>query len=106
MIKGYYEREVNNEVKPVATSAPIQEQIKDTDIETKIKLQNSNVFENLNAKLSHLPPDEQSELSQLILDYEHLFPDVPSRTDLVYHEVNVKSDFSKCNLSRSCYLPL
>ena len=49
MIKEYYEREVDNEVKPVATSAPIQEQIEDTDIET-IKLQNSNVFENLNAK--------------------------------------------------------
>ena len=89
MIKEYYEREMNNEVKPVATSALIQEQIEDTDIETKIKLQNSNVLENLNAKLSHLPSDEQSELSQLILDYEHLFPDVPSRTDLVYHDVNV-----------------
>ena len=45
-------------------------------------------------KLSHLQPTK-SEFSQLILDYEHLFTDVPCRTDLVYHDINMKSAFSE-----------
>ena len=28
-------------------------------------------------------------LKQLILEYEHLFPDIPSRTDKIYHDVDI-----------------
>ena len=36
---------------------------------------------NLNNKLSHLEPSQQGELKRLIHEYEHLFPDIPTRTD-------------------------
>ena len=45
------------------------------------KLENSDILRNLNNKLSHLEPSQQEELKQLIHEYEHLFPDIPTRTD-------------------------
>ena len=42
---------------------------------------------NLNNKLSHLEPSQPEELKQLIHEYEHLFPDIPTRTDKIYHDV-------------------
>ena len=49
------------------------------------KLENSDILRNLNNKLSHLEPSQQEELKQLIHEYEHLFPDIPTRTDKIYH---------------------
>ena len=51
------------------------------------KLENSDILGNLNNKLSHLEPSRQEELKQLIHEYEHLFPDIPTRTDKIYHDV-------------------
>ena len=51
------------------------------------KLQNSDILHDLDQKLSHLDPDKKHELKQQILEYEHLFPDIPSRTDKIYHDV-------------------
>ena len=45
------------------------------------KLKNSEILKNLDQKLSHLSSDKRLELKQLILEYEHLFPDIPSKTD-------------------------
>ena len=45
---------------------------------------------NLNNKLSDLEPSQQEELKQLIHKYEHLFPDIPTRTDKIYHNVIVE----------------
>ena len=53
------------------------------------KLQNSDILHDLDQKLSHLDPDKKHELKQLILEYEHLFPDIPSRTDKIYHDVDI-----------------
>ena len=41
-------------------------------------------------KISHLDPVQRKELKQLIYEYEHLFPGIPTRTDNIYHDVNVK----------------
>ena len=54
------------------------------------KLENSDILRNLNNKISHLEPSEQEELKQLIHEYEHLFPDIPTRTDKIYHDVIVE----------------
>ena len=51
------------------------------------KLQNSDILKDLNQKLSHLDPVQRKKLKQLIHEYEHLFPDIPTRTDKVYHDV-------------------
>ena len=52
------------------------------------KLENSDILRNLNNKLSHLEPSQQEERKQLIHEYEHLFPDIP--TDKIYHDVIVE----------------
>ena len=53
------------------------------------KLKNSDILKNLDQKLSHLSSDKRLELKQLILEYEHLFPDIPSKTDKIYHDVEL-----------------
>ena len=49
------------------------------------KLENSDILKNFNNKLSYLEPSQQEELKKLIHEYEHLFPDIPTRTDKIYH---------------------
>ena len=49
------------------------------------KIENSDILRNLNNKLSHLEPSQQEELKQLIHGNEHLFSDIPTRTDKIYH---------------------
>ena len=47
------------------------------------KLQNSDILKDLEKKLSHLDLTQRAELKMLILEYEHLFPDIPTRTDQI-----------------------
>ena len=54
------------------------------------KLQNSDILKNLDKKLSHLHQIQSDELKMLILEYEHLFPDMPTRTDQIYHDVDIE----------------
>ena len=54
------------------------------------KLQNSDILKDLNQKLSPLDPVQRKVLKQLIHEYEHLFPDIPTRTDKIYHDVTVE----------------
>ena len=53
------------------------------------KLKNTDILKDLDQKLSHLSSDKRLELKQLILEYEHLFPDIPSKTDKIYHDVEL-----------------
>ncbi|CAB3987555.1 Hypothetical predicted protein [Paramuricea clavata] len=54
------------------------------------KLSNSDVLKNLDEKLKHLEPAEREDLRKIIGDYKHLFPDVPSRTEMIYHDVEIE----------------
>ena len=49
------------------------------------KLKNSDILKDLLQKLRHLRSDKK----KLILDYVHLFADVPYRTDKIYHNVDI-----------------
>ena len=53
------------------------------------KLKNSDILKDLDQKLSHLSSDKTLELKQLFLKYEHLFLDIPSKTDKIYHDVEL-----------------
>lgn len=53
------------------------------------KLQNSDILKNLELKFTHLEPLQQQQLQDLIYEYKHLYPDVPTRTDAIYHDVDV-----------------
>ena len=53
------------------------------------KLENSDILRNPN-KLPHLEPSQQEELKQLIHEHQHLFPDIPTRTDKINNDVIVE----------------
>ena len=54
------------------------------------KLQNSDILKALDKKLSDLNQTQRDEMKILILEYEHLFPDIPTRTDQIYHDVDIE----------------
>ena len=54
------------------------------------KLQNSDILKDLMNKLSHLDHTQRDELKMLILQYEHLYLYIPTRTDKIYHDVDVE----------------
>ena len=54
-----------------------------------IKLQNSQILNDLGTKLSHLPLVQRKELAEVITQYREVFPDVPGKTNLIEHDVDV-----------------
>ena len=54
-----------------------------------IKLQNSQILNDLGTKLSHLPLVQRKELAEVITQYREVFPNVPSKTNLIEHDVDV-----------------
>jgi len=57
--------------------------------DVSMKLNNSLVLANLSKKLKHLSEIESAELEGLILEHSDIFPDVPSRTTIMDHDVDV-----------------
>ena len=101
MLKKYIDRDSDNDssvISSVSIVNSVPHEHNQTDFEEmnsvnceplSSKLQNSDILHDLDQKLSHLDPDKKRELKQLILEYEHLFPDIPSRTDKIYHDVDI-----------------
>ena len=97
MLKKYIDRDssVISSVKIVNTVPPEQNQMDSEDMNlvksdpASSKLKNSDILKDLDQKLSHLSSDKRLELKQLILEYEHFFPDIPSKTDKMYHDVEL-----------------
>ena len=54
------------------------------------KTPNSDILKDLDKKLSQLDQTQRDEVNLLILDYEHLFPDILTRTDQIYHDVDIE----------------
>ena len=54
-----------------------------------IRLNNSQLISNLKPKLAHLSHSQAAEVETLIHNNLSLFPDVPSRTDVICHDVDV-----------------
>ena len=59
-----------------------------TDL-TCSKLKNSDILKDLDMKLSHQDQTQRDDLKMLILEYEHIFPDIPTRTDQIDHDVDI-----------------
>ena len=47
------------------------------------KRESSDILMALDKKLSHLDQTQRDELKMLILEYEDLFPDVPTKSDKI-----------------------
>ena len=54
-----------------------------------IKLQNSQILNDLGTKLSHLPVVQRKQLAEVMTQYREIFSDVPSKTNLIEHYVDV-----------------
>ena len=74
----------------------VAEKEEDTESEVRlendqqpIKLQNSQILNDLGTKLSHLPSVQRKDLAEVITQYREVFPDVPSKTNLIEHDVDV-----------------
>ena len=84
-------KEKNVDIKPVASVTMMEESedvlFRDDVIGRSIKLKNSDVLANLQQKLCHLHVLEREEMSS---EFADSFPDVPGRTDLVCHDVDVR----------------
>ena len=50
---------------------------------------NSDILLNLEAKLTHLTPSQRDDIGTLVNEFPDLFPDVPSRIELIYQDVDV-----------------
>ena len=48
--------------------------------------QPSDIICNLDSKLHYLEDSKRQELKELIYEYKHLFPDVPTRTNKIFHD--------------------
>ena len=59
------------------------------DVECKIRLSNSEILDDLETKLSHVPPYKRVSLIELLLKYKSVFPDAPNRTNVLMHDVDV-----------------
>jgi hypothetical protein len=100
MLKQYFERDSSNtHVVSLVTLVPLDIHSDDgIDRDTKnsensesgsTRLTNAEILEDLDSKLEHLDSLEREQLKQLIYEYKHLFPDIPTRTQKIYHDVDV-----------------
>ena len=103
MLKEYVDRDSSNVATVNVISSVPQNQskmnCKEVDCEemnfhktdpTCSKLQNSDILKDLDKKLSNLDQIQRDELKMLILEYEHLLPDIPTRADQIYHYVEIE----------------
>ena len=97
MVKPYFERGVKKPV--MVTDCNVEndsnqehEAWSDTpelDVECKIRLSNSEILDDLETKLSHVPPNKRVPLIELLLKYKPVFPNAPNRTNVLMHDVDV-----------------
>ena len=99
MMKEYVDRNESGTVKPISALASVEcndiHFVNNVDLEIvdcvddKVKLKNSDVLSHLDKKLCHLSSHERMEMGNMIHKFEHLFPDVPHKTTLMCHDVDV-----------------
>ena len=66
----------------------IEEQSNDKELLDLFKIALTPV-EDLGTKLSHLPSVQRKELAEVITQYRKVFPDIPSKTNSIEHDVDV-----------------
>ncbi|XP_068233339.1 uncharacterized protein [Palaemon carinicauda] len=91
MLKPFVSREVEVDVEPVS----LVEVEVDPMVDIKLSVgpdglsNNSSILNNLDVKFQHLEKDKATSLTMLINDYKDLFQDVPGRTNILEHDVDV-----------------
>ena len=92
MLKSYYDKgQVEGTVATVASCVATQESDQSQHLEKVGKsprLRNSDVVLNLEKKLEHLPEQEKMLIKALLVNFIVLFPDVPQKTVITFHDVD------------------
>jgi hypothetical protein len=93
MLKSYYERksgvQVVNAIE-IGNNTDIADTTELFNLSESTKLHNSDVLRNIDhTKLSHLNEAQRRDIKVLVQEYQNLFPDVPSRTDRIAHDVEI-----------------
>ena len=98
MLTQYIDRD-RSSVTPISVVSSVPQKQSEMDSEdinvnksdpASSKLKDSDILKDSDQKLSHLDPVQIKELKQLIHEYELLFPNISTRTDKIYHDVNVE----------------
>ena len=98
MLKEYIDRDSSQKTVNVVNTVELESREVECDCNLDnckpgpVKLENSDILKNLDTKLSHLDSSQQQQLKQLIQEYNHIFPDVPSRTDMIHHDVIIEDN--------------
>ena len=62
----------------------------DNDVSGGLKLTNPEILQNnLQRKLFHLTVEEQDDMENLLLEFQQIFPYVPSSTTYILHDIDV-----------------
>ncbi|PFX24909.1 Transposon Ty3-I Gag-Pol polyprotein [Stylophora pistillata] len=96
-IKPYIERDSGLKIHPVSLNVVSfePEETLSRDLNSKLsplakaKLSNYDVLRDLDSKLSHLSSIQSQDLTDLLQEFKHLFPDVATSTEQIYHDVDV-----------------
>ena len=98
LLKPYYSREnhfinvvLSNNENAIELPTEPSDNCDNTIDNVSLKLNNSDILNNINCKIAHLEITQRGELTNLIYKYTNLFPDVPSRTNVLHHDVDVGS---------------
>jgi hypothetical protein len=83
------EQKHDGNVSPNCDNAMAQDEGGEIDEMYPIKLENSDILENLDTKLSHLDADQKQDIEDLVHQFECIFPDVPNKTTIIEHDVDV-----------------
>lgn len=71
-------------------ASPVEEDVRSPSSEVVVgRLRNSEIMLDLNSFLSHLSDSDRGDLITLILSYTNLFSDVPLRTTVIAHDIDV-----------------
>ena len=98
MLKRYVERSRDPVLPPVNVNVVVSEPKEDLSSELNsnsfvptdtTRLTSTDVLRNLDSKLPHLSESQRQDLEKLLLEFEHQFLDVPTRTDQIYHDFDV-----------------
>ena len=90
MIKEYYARSIESD--SVLSVQDIDFEIKNDN--QNARLANSDIMKDMKSLTNHLPSDEGNSLENLIVEFKSIFGDVPSRTDVIEHDVCLTSDIT------------
>ena len=92
MLKPYFKRkrEIGPEVVNAVSVGLSKDSYESQILSDMTKLSNPDVLNNLDEKLKHLEPSKREDLKKIIGEYKHLFPDVPSRTEMIHHDVEIE----------------